>query len=141
MERFEVLIALMVSWFLAQCVKAISVIGDAEGFSFKRFIRQGGMPSSHSAVVSSLGLSCGLVRGFDSVEFAITFVLAFVVVLDAGGVRYTTGRQSRILNRAISETVSDEEKLNEDLGHTLLQILIGVILGLVVSSVTHLICR
>lgn len=98
----------------------------------------GGLVSSHSAVVSSLGISCGLTCGFDSAEFAICFVVAVITLLDAGGVRYTTGKMSRFLNNAISNEEVNGEKFNENLGHTVSQILLGVLLGIAVSTITHI---
>ena len=139
MERYEILIAVTISWFLSQLIKSLYALLKSGGLSFiKTLLRQGGLVSSHSAVVSSLGISCGLTCGFDSAEFAICFVVAVMTLLDAGGVRYTTGKMSRFLNDTVSKEGINGEKFNENLGHTAPQIALGVLLGIVVSTVTHL---
>lgn len=139
MERYEILTAITISWFLSQLIKSVYALLKPGRLSFiGTLLRQGGLVSSHSAVVSSLGISCGLICGFDSAEFAICFVVAVITLLDAGGVRYTTGKMSRFLNSAISNEEVNGEKFNENLGHTVSQILLGVLLGIAVSTITHI---
>lgn len=141
MERYEILIAAALSWLLAQISKLVSALFKSKGSQsyFRTLFRQGGVVSSHSSSVASLALSCGLCCGFDSSEFAICFVLSAIVVLDAGGVRYTASRLSKYLNRSVPETEPEGGKFNENLGHTPLQIVLGLLLGVAVSALTHLI--
>ena len=139
MERYEILIAVTISWFLSQLIKSLYALLKSGGLSFiKTLLRQGGLVSSHSAVVSSLGISCGLTCGFDSAEFAICFVVAALAMADSGGVRYTTGKMSRFLNDTASKEGITEEKFNENLGHTAPQIIFGVLTGIAVSTITHI---
>ena len=117
------------SWFWAQLIKTIihaivtSLIGD------------GGMPSGHSATVSSLATAAALVYGLGSFEFAMAFIFAIVVCKDAMGVRLETGRQAVIINdivEAFNSLASEklpEAKLKEFVGHTPLQVIAGILLG------------
>ena len=97
------------------------------------------MPSSHSATVCGLATATGMIYGGSSIEFAVTFVLAMIVMYDAMNVRMETGRQGKVLNDMIEvfqkmgKNVSPEERLKELVGHTPLQVLVGAITGIVVA--------
>lgn len=93
----SVLITALLGWFIAQALKII--FSYDKKLDFKRFVGSGGMPSSHSSFVTSLTLAVGFVSGFNSVEFAISAVLAFVVMYDAAGVRRSAGQQAALLNK------------------------------------------
>ena len=102
---------------------------------FTRLIGDGGMPSGHSATVSSLATAAALVYGLGSFEFAMAFIFAIVVCKDAMGVRLETGRQAVIINdivEAFNSLASEklpEAKLKEFVGHTPLQVIAGILLG------------
>ena len=89
------------SWFVAQVLKTIIHLIIYKKMDWQRLYGDGGMPSGHSATVSSLATMCGLSFGFGSVEFAITAVLAIIVCHDATGVRRETGRHAEILNELL----------------------------------------
>jgi acid phosphatase family membrane protein YuiD len=95
----------------------------------------GGMPSSHSAMVSSLATVTGYQIGLDSPHFAISVVIALIVMYDARGVRQESGKQARILNQILREFFSgqpiSEQELKELLGHTGAEVLIGAIIGII----------
>jgi acid phosphatase family membrane protein YuiD len=98
------------------------------------------MPSSHSSSVVALAISCGIYAGLDSPAFAIAFILAGVVMIDASGVRYETGKQAVIIKRITKKIFSDDEEeinsgLKELVGHTPFQVLMGAILGFVMAFV------
>lgn len=99
----------------------------------------GGMPSSHSAMVSSLATVTGYQIGLDSPHFAISVVLALIVMYDARGVRQESGKQARILNQILRELFSgqpiSEQELKELLGHTGAEVLIGAIVGILYTLV------
>ena len=61
------------------------------------------MPSSHSATVCALTTAAALEYGAGSFEFAVSFVLAMVVMYDAIGVRRETGKQAKLLNSILME--------------------------------------
>ena len=128
----------VLAWFIAQLLKVIFVLITERRIDFSRFVGSGGMPSSHTAFVTSLAVSVASVKGFDSVEFAISFAVAMVVMYDASGVRRAAGQQARILNKLVYEwrrhdLTFVEEQLKEFLGHTPFEVLIGALLGIAIA--------
>ena len=97
---------------------------------FHRLLGAGGMPSSHSAVVCSLG--------YGSPEFAMAVILALIVMYDACGVRRAAGKQASILNKIIRTpgltNLEVQEKLTEALGHSPTQVFVGALLGILVGT-------
>ena len=81
-------------WFCIQVFKVICDLVKTKKFNFKRIMGAGGMPSSHTAVVTSLAMLVGKSEGFDSAMFAVALVFAMVVMYDAAGVRRAAGKQS-----------------------------------------------
>lgn len=126
-------------WFLIQTFKVLTELIVNKKLDVKRIIGAGGMPSSHSAVVCSLATCIGKQYGFDSGIFAISMVMAFVVMYDAAGVRRAAGKQARILNKILETpgltTGEVQEKLVEVLGHTPIQVFVGAILGIVIGAI------
>ncbi len=121
-------------WFVIQAYKVISDLIVNKRLNIKRIIGAGGMPSSHSAVVCSVAMLIGREYGFDSGIFALSVVMAFVVMYDAAGVRRASGKQARILNKILDtpgmSTVEVQEKLIEALGHTPIQVFVGAAIGI-----------
>ena len=102
------------SWFWAQLIKTIIHAIVTKSIDFTRLIGDGGMPSGHSATVSSLATAAALVYGLGSFEFAMAFIFAIVVCKDAMGVRLETGRQAVIINDIVEAFNSlASEKLPE----------------------------
>ena len=135
------LVSAVAGWAAAQVIKTIVNFCITKSFSPERLIGSGGMPSSHSAFVCALCTAAWLHYGFASSEFAITFVLAFIVMYDAMGVRRETGKQAELLNE-IRDVVSNsaafptaEAKLKELVGHTPLQVLAGAVLGIIIAFI------
>ena len=99
------------------------------------------MPSSHTALVCALATAVAMMWGLNSVAFAITAILAMVVMHDAAGVRQAVSRQSIILNRIVRELREKrprdevERDLREFIGHTQFQVIAGAILGVLVAWV------
>ncbi len=126
-------------WFLIQTFKVLTELIINKRLDVKRIVGAGGMPSSHSAVVCSLATCVGREYGFDSGIFAISMVMAFVVMYDAAGVRRAAGKQARILNKILDTpgltTLEVQEKLVEVLGHTPIQVFVGAILGIVIGAI------
>lgn len=139
----KMLLSGLFGWFCAQMIKMIIEVVKG-GFSVKRLAGSGGMPSTHSATVTALAISAGIVYGFGSGEFALAFFLAMIVMYDAMGVRLTTGKQSRILNRlnekkkAAGEEPLMDKPLEEKMGHTLPEVAVGFLIGILAAE---LICR
>ena len=130
------LISAMAAWLLAQFLKVFTGFFKEQKFSLKAlFFGTGGMPSSHTATVAALCTSCGLGEGFKSAPFAISVVLAIIVMIDATGVRRETGKQSRALNIIVEEFFKSSDTdfdihFKELIGHTPLQVVCGFITGM-----------
>ena len=135
----DMLLTAVCSWAAAQIIKTVINLVLTKSFDPGRLIGSGGMPSSHSATVCGLATATGMIYGGSSIEFAVTFVLAMIVMYDAMNVRMETGRQGKVLNDMIEvfqkmgKNVSPEERLKELVGHTPLQVLVGAITGIVVA--------
>lgn len=130
----------ILGWFAAQVIKFILVLAIDRHIDFKRLVGSGGMPSSHSAIVSALAVSVGLSQGFSSAEFAICTILAFVVMYDASGVRRAAGQHARILNELIkgkNDLETSGKLLKELLGHSPLEVFAGAILGILVAVIAY----
>ena len=124
-------------WFSIQLFKVICDLITTKKFNFKRIMGAGGMPSSHSAVVTTLSAMIGKNEGFDTPMFAMSVVFALVVMYDAAGVRRAAGKQAHLLNKIVEtpglSSVQVTEKLVEVLGHTPLQVIVGATIGIVVG--------
>ncbi len=129
----------VLSWAVAQIIKIIMDIIENKGFDASLILSSGGMPSSHTSFVTSLGFGVGFTQGFDSAAFAICFVLALVVMYDAAGVRRAAGKQAEVLNRFIQSFESHgfkmEVRLKELLGHTPVEVGAGAILGFAMAFI------
>lgn len=129
------LITGITSWVIAQVLKLLIHTVINRKLDISRLFGDGGMPSGHSATVSSLALISGLVYGANSIEFAICAILAVIVCHDAMGVRRETGKHSIVLNDIIKafEVLTTEKlpetKLKEFVGHSPIQVFAGIILG------------
>ena len=130
------LITALSAWFFAQVIKTILYAVMNGGLSLERLFGDGGMPSGHSATVTSLAVFCGLMHGTGSHEFAVSAILAIIVCHDAMGVRHETGKQAILINELIEgfQKLAAEHKLpaielKEFVGHTPLQVAAGITLG------------
>lgn len=130
------LITGVASWLLAQVAKTIIHAIINKKLVWERMVGDGGMPSGHSATVSSLATITGLFQGFNSFEFAVATLLAIIVCHDAMGVRLETGKQAQIINemKKAFESLTKEDlpevKLKEFVGHTPVQVVAGIALGI-----------
>ncbi|MDE6202880.1 MAG: divergent PAP2 family protein [Lachnospiraceae bacterium] len=137
----QIFISAVLGWLVAQILKTLIHMIINKKFVAERMVGSGGMPSSHSATVCALATAVGMKYGGGSFEFAITVMLAIIVMYDAMGVRRETGKQGRILNEMLEvftnmgNQISAEEKLKEFVGHTPLQVLMGAILGIVIALI------
>lgn len=137
----DIFVSAALGWLIAQVAKTIIHLIVNKQFVAERLVGSGGMPSCHSATVCALSTATGMECGASSPEFAISVMLAIIVMYDAMGVRRETGIQAKVLNEMIEmftkmgKTMSAEEKLKEFIGHTPLQVLVGAILGIVVAVV------
>ncbi len=133
----------LISWLAAQIIKTVINVILTKKFDAERLWGAGGMPSSHSALVCSLALAAAKSYGFDSPIFALSFVLAGIVMYDAMGVRRETGEQAKILNKMIADWLSEGNvlfvgengrALKEKVGHTPFEVIAGALLGLLIAA-------
>ena len=135
-----VLLSAIAGWFVAQILKTIIHFIFTKKFVAERLVGSGGMPSSHAATVCALATASCIEYGAGSFPFAISLILAIIVMYDAMGVRRETGIQARVLNDIMKvfddmgrKELSAQDKLKEFVGHTPLQVLIGAILGIALA--------
>ena len=129
------------AWMVAQVMKVIINAIICRKLDWERLFGDGGMPSGHSATVSSLATITGLLCGLRSYEFGISAILAIIVCHDAMGVRREAGRHAKVLNELAK---AFEELMNEDLpdvalkevvGHTPIQVCAGILIGILTGSI------
>lgn len=134
-----VLISALVPWMIAQILKVFLEYIKKKHWNWALLFRAGGMPSSHSAMVSGTALSIGLYAGFDSPVFAIAAVLAMIVIYDATGIRRESGRQAAVINTMFEEIskgkLIQQKRLREVLGHTPGEAMMGTLLGILAAFV------
>lgn len=103
MSQNKIFIITLYAWIIAQTIKVIIGVVRQKRFDFRWLVGTGGMPSSHTAGATCLATILGLEYGFNSPYFALAASFAIVVMFDAQGVRRSTGRQARILNRIMDD--------------------------------------
>ena len=133
----HVLLTGLAGWILAQVLKIPIDYFRERRWNWALFFAAGGMPSSHSALVTSTAAAVGLHYGFDSPLFGVAVAMAMIVVYDATGIRRQAGMQAQKINYLVEELLQghpiSQEHLREVLGHTPLEALGGVLLGLVTA--------
>jgi acid phosphatase family membrane protein YuiD len=127
----------LTAWLSAQLLKVLLTLILRRKLNLVLLVEAGGMPSAHSATMTSVAVTTGLAAGFDSLLFGVTAMLALVVMYDAVGVRRAAGIQARLLNEIIenffSEHYINRKKLKELIGHTPVEVFAGALLGIIIS--------
>lgn len=136
----RVINAALVAWTLAQVLKVIIELARYKKLNMRRLFGAGGMPSSHSACICAVASVVCKLKGFDSVEFGLAAIFAFIVIFDVTSVRRAAGNHAQILNVMMqNEDKQTPElfgrELKEQLGHTPFQALMGILLGIAVGLV------
>ncbi len=133
----HVLLTALAGWIVAQALKIPIDVFQSHRWNWALFFAAGGMPSSHSALVTSTAAAVGLHYGFDNPIFAVAVAVAMVVVYDATGIRRQAGMQAQKINILVEELLQghpiSQEHLREVLGHTPLEALGGVLLGIAIA--------
>lgn len=132
----QILLAAFIAWLLAQIIKLPLEYLRTRKWNWAVLLSTGGMPSSHSALVSAVAHGVGLREGFNSSMFAIVFVLTAIVVYDATGIRRQAGLHAELINAFINDLTAghpikeaQQKQLKEILGHTPLEAIAGIIWG------------
>lgn len=135
----KALLACVTAWLIAQILKILLTYYSSKKIDLTRLVGSGGMPSSHTAFVTSLSTSIGRMYGWDSAIFAISLCFALVVMYDAAGVRRAAGNQAKILNIIIEDLAQNKplanERLKELIGHTPIEVLVGAMLGILIANI------
>ena len=138
-----IILSCITSWFLSQLIKGIIVLLQIRKNNFREvletlFWRTGGMPSSHTAVVTSMTTSLGFYEGFGSNLFAVSLFIAMVVMRDSMGVRRAVGIQARAFNLfgklSAEKLGNDFNPVKEIQGHAPLEVIVGALLGIFISA-------
>ncbi|TFH13014.1 MAG: divergent PAP2 family protein [Lentisphaerales bacterium] len=129
----------ILAWLTASTGKLICHLVVTRRFRLRFLLSTGGMPSAHSAAVSGLATSVGLLHGWSSPVFMVACVLAFLTMFDASTVRRAAGNQARILNEILDELFQEQRlkpgKLKELLGHTRLEVAAGMVIGILIALI------
>jgi acid phosphatase family membrane protein YuiD len=138
-----ILLPALTAWAVAQVLKVLLEFITLKRWNWALVFEAGGMPSSHSAMVSATALSIGFRMGFDHPVFALSAVLAMIVIYDATGVRREAGRQAVLINSMIEQLSKGkfppQDKLKEVLGHTPGEAILGTLLGLTIAVIFWLV--
>lgn len=133
MSEFKYIIIPLVCAIISQVIKFIIESFKNSEIDLERLLDgAGGMPSSHSALVASLTTVLALNEGITSPVFAVSLIFAFVVIYDAMGVRYETGKQAVIINQLTKKMNFKKQfqQLKEKVGHKPIEVLFGTLLGI-----------
>ena len=129
----HLLLNALAAWAAAQILKTLIHAVVNGTLDIHRLFGDGGMPSGHSATVTAMAATAGLEYGLDSPIFAVSAILAIIVMHDAMGVRLEAGKHAKALNdllKTVSSDLDPDLKLKEFMGHTPLQVCFGAFLGL-----------
>jgi acid phosphatase family membrane protein YuiD len=118
------------AWFVAGVLKFLVNSIRAKQLAFG-LIGYGGLPSNHSAIVSSTAAIIALKEGISHPAFGVALALAFIVMLDANSLRRQIGKHASVINRLVSG--SSQELLRERIGHTRIEIGAGILVGVGVA--------
>lgn len=120
------LVTPFVAWLVAGVTKFVINSIRAKKLAFG-LVGYGGLPSNHSAIVSSMVFLIALLEGINTPAFGVAITLAFIVLLDANSLRNQVGKQAQAINQL--QTDSDIKPLRERMGHSRIEILAGVVVG------------
>ena len=120
----------LLSCLLAQFFKIIFNFFTTREIRFGIMFETGGMPSSHSALISGVTAGIGLQIGFENPIFALSVAVSLIVMYDASGIRKSSGIQASEINKISKKLDPNSDlKLKETLGHTKFEVIIGSVLG------------
>lgn len=141
----KALIAGLIAWSMAQIIKIPLDYFQTRHWNWALLLTTGGMPSSHSSLMTATVFAIGLYYGFDNPVFALGVAITMIVTYDAAGVRRQAGIHAQRINVLFGELlrghpISDKD-LREVLGHTPLEVMGGILLGLIVATAQWMIWK
>lgn len=123
-----------IAWLVAGTLKFI-INRYRFGKDAKKYIGNGGFPSNHTTVVTTITWLIGLREGFDSPVFGLGAALVMVVIFDATGLRRYVGEHAKSINGMFKESTT---KLRERIGHTRVEVIGGIVLGILLAHLIYL---
>jgi uncharacterized protein len=123
------------AWTVAGLLKFMINSIKAKQLAFG-LIGYGGLPSNHSAIVSSMAALIALKEGIDHPAFGIAITLAFIVMLDASSLRRQVGKHAVVINR-LAASLKPHDTLRERMGHTAIEIAAGIVVGIGIAVAVH----
>lgn len=133
----EYLLTPFFAWFVAGCTKFAVNTLKAGKLDFAN-IGYGGLPSNHSAIVTSMAALIGFQHGIHEPAFGVAVTLAFIVMMDANSLRIKVGKQAEAINQ-LYKGDDNPPMLRERMGHTRIEIAAGIAVGILVGYLAHLI--
>ena len=134
-------IASLTSGLLAQFLKVVLGYRQTRRFRIERLLDTGGMPSSHTALVTTLTIGVAYYAGIASAMFSITLIFSMYIVFEAAGLRQEVGKQARVLNELIDDFHETHHlntaRLKELVGHTWGEVSVGFLVGLMVALIAY----
>jgi len=121
----------VITWIIVGPIKFVINSIRARRLAFN-LVGNGGFPSNHSAVVSSMATLIALREGIGHPAFGVAMTVVFIVVIDANSLRQHVGRQAAAINR-IAGDAAGHKWLRERMGHTVVEIIGGLCTGVLVG--------
>jgi acid phosphatase family membrane protein YuiD len=131
----ELILSIAITWVIVKILKTWIVWNKGEKIDWKVLLYDGGMPSTHTALIVSTATALYLERGMATV-FVLSVILALIVMNDAMKVRKVTEDQSKVINR-LTKGKKGYPKLDEHVGHTPMEVLVGLILGIIIPLIIY----
>ncbi len=123
------------AWLAAGFLKFMINSIKAKQLAFG-LIGYGGLPSNHSAIVSSMAALIALKEGIGHPAFGVAITLAFIVMLDASSLRSQVGKHAVVINR-LAASLKPHDTLRERMGHTAIEIAAGIVVGIGIAGAVH----
>lgn len=134
MSTYAYLLTPFLAWLVAGCSK-FAINSIKAGKPAFGLIGYGGLPSNHSAIVSSMAALIAFKQGMDQPAFGVALTLAFIVMLDANSLRRQVGKHAVVINR-LADDQAGQKPLRERMGHSKLEIAAGCVVGIVVAAIS-----
>lgn len=135
----RVAVAALIAGLTAQMLKVVIELVRTRRLNLLRFFANGGMPSSHTALVTALTIGVGRDAGVSSPLFAVTLLFSLYFIFEAAGLRQEVGMQARVLNELVDELRQthhlDRTRLKELVGHTWGEVFGGLVYGALVATI------
>lgn len=134
-------VAALLSGIIAQALKPFISLIKRRGFRVLSMLNTGGMPSSHTAVVTTLTVGVAVYRGVGSPIFGLSLIFSLYFIFEATGLRQEIGNQAKVLNEIVEIVRQthhiDSEKVRELIGHTWAEVFGGLALGFLIALLVY----